>query len=181
MIVQSVVGVQLSTAACVSQEALPQGSSKQHSGQTKGRWLFHATYCLSFQLPAPVMLIVIINQAFIYPKCARTLLKASTPSCFKKKSRYANITLPLIWKSIFVGVCVRACVVQLQKKKQKNRAFCVFASVAPVASAMQQPLQGESWFPHAERDVLLRCVTFIVALLSCDHNLLNESVYLHMR
>lgn len=62
----------------------------------------------------------------------------------------------------------------------KQLAFCVFASVAPVAPAMQQPLQGETWFPHAERDVLLLRVTFIVALLNCDHNLLNESVYLHM-
>lgn len=118
MIAQSVVGVQLSTAACVSQEALPQGSSKQHSGQTKGRWLFHATYChMSFQLLAPVMLIVIINQAFIYLRCARTLLKTSTPSCFKKKSRYANITPALDLK---IYMCRRSAAAG---KKTKTGRF----------------------------------------------------------
>lgn len=161
------MGVQLSAAASVSQEALPQGSSTQRSGQIKDRWLFHATCCMSFQLPALIMLFMILNQAFIYLNYWRTseklnvnwrtLLKASTPNCLYKKAGSPWVT------KIYLGVCVRACVVQLW----------VLASVAPVATARQQPFPRDELIPHDAHDVLLQCVT-----LNCDCNLLNESVYL---
>lgn len=60
---------------------------------------------------------------------------------------------------------------------EQNRVLWVLACVAPVAPAIQQPLQRDTWFPHAEPDALLPRITFIAALLNCDHNLLNESVY----
>lgn len=64
-----------------------------------------------------------------------------------------------------------------KKQQHKNRVLVPVAPVWPPSSTAASPGDGLD-FPALRAETLPPRLTFTIAVLSCDHDLLNGSVYL---